>query len=391
MGRRYLRGRKLSISSAFLLRVADAFLEVAFKQRGKSAQRCRLGGQVAVCKFDHIGDLLMITPFLRLLKDYQRKNGGQLLLIVGRCSSGCAEYLRAQGLCDEVRYLDAFGLARGLSLFRSIEVTIRDTWKLLQELRQKRLSAFIDLRPYSPNGNMLGVLSKAECIVGFGTRGMSELLDVEIPYDGRKPVGQMVLDALPKIGIPFKENLEYQGPALGELAHANSIPTVARFGYVGRRYIIAHADSGESSRNCTYQVWLEYFGQISRAGCMLPLLFVGASGRGASKIALQAAEALGFQCREALGTTSFEELLHLLSSATGALCIDSLVAHIAIAYRIPTLVLMVEPFSDQRSFPVASSIPNVVFGRGDEHMLREAVDVANAFAELCCRESAAHQ
>jgi len=115
-------------------------------------------------------------------------------------------------------------------------------------------------------------------------------------------------------------------------------------------------------------------------------MFVGASCGGASEIALQAAEACGFRCKNLIGRTSFQELIHLLNCTKGALCVDSLVAHLAIANRIPTLVLMMEPFSDRRFFPAATAIPQVFFGSGREQRLASEADVAGAFIKLCWKK-----
>ena len=58
--------------------------------------------QICVCQIDHLGDLLIITPFLVELRKFAPQ--ARITLVVGRWCGELAEVLRAGGLVDECSF-----------------------------------------------------------------------------------------------------------------------------------------------------------------------------------------------------------------------------------------------------------------------------------------------
>ena len=166
--------------------------------------------QICVCQIDYLGDLLIITPFLIELRKFAPK--ARITLVVGRWCGELAEVLRAGGWVDECVIYTAWLLD---SSPRNLLTKMFESWGTFipaaRKLRAKKLDAFFDLRPWSPNAWLLAHLSRAKLRVGYGLRGMACVYNCIPDYSAEKSAGQTHLDAL---RVLTGENHAFTGPSL---------------------------------------------------------------------------------------------------------------------------------------------------------------------------------
>ncbi|SDU00815.1 ADP-heptose:LPS heptosyltransferase [Verrucomicrobium sp. GAS474] len=378
LGRRYIAGRRFTLLHAAVYRTIDAVAELLWPhRRAHDPARPLPLDRITVAKVDHIGDLLMATPFLAGLK--RGHPGVSILLIVGRWNRGCAELLKRIGLCDEVEYLDLPLLNGGGGLAR-LRTCLADVRRLRPLLRKREPSTFVELRPYTPNAIFLGGLAKAAYRVGFGTRGLAKLLDREIPYDGVVPMGQLLLNALPLFGVPPEPGAEiYRGPVLPGFPKAESAGVAARFGLAPGGYFVLHMESREASREVSAAVWTEILTRVAPQGGGRRFVLVGKTAGPTGEAVLAALAAAGIPALSVAGQTSFDDLFHLAQAAAGTICIDSLGAHLSLSFRRPTLVLMRAGFSHYGSFPVQGADLPLFFAPVEEGEEEERAAAALRF------------
>ena len=64
-----------------------------------------------------------------------------------------------------------------------------------------------------------------------------------------------------------------------------------------------------------------------------------------------------------IGKTTVTDFLAIIEGSVGVVSVDSFAAHVGIAYSRPVAVLMVEPYSQQRSYPANNSDLGLFPGR----------------------------
>ena len=71
-----------------------------------------------------------------------------------------------------------------------------------------------------------------------------------------------------------------------------------------------------------------------------------------------------------VGKTSISDFLAIIEGSVGVVSVDSFAAHVGLAYSRPVAVLMVEPYSQQRSYPANNSDLGLFPGRdGVENLI----------------------
>ena len=343
-GNDYLMGRKVSLLTLGYLAIRDALLRVLFGKAVKQESPQLEKGWLVVSKIDHIGDLLMITPFLKEVK-CQRPNL-QIALLIGRWNRSLGEFLLKHGYCDRLILFDAFFCNRSGSKLRNSISAIRDFFSAWRVLKKMAPQAFVDLRPFSPNTLLLARLANIQYRVGFGLRGLSFTIHAEMTYRPDEPLGQLFLDGLNQLAM---QPIVYAGPALPSILSPGlkeKLPSTP--------YVVVHLSSIEEKRNISPSAWSQVFDELR--GRKTIILVGGAN------------DALLFEkircltdCSSIVSLiqkTSMEELLACVEASTGMIGVDSMIAHIACAYHKPTLIIMVKDISNYPSFP---KIPSLQF------------------------------
>ena len=80
-GRTYLCGRRLKIPALAALAVRDIIMLPFFKKANHDLPAREAITEICICKLDHLGDLLMLTPFLEAVR--RSVPEAKLTLVVG--------------------------------------------------------------------------------------------------------------------------------------------------------------------------------------------------------------------------------------------------------------------------------------------------------------------
>ena len=107
-GRSYLSGRRLKSPALTFLVLRDVLVGPFFGKISPSLPKREEINEICVCKLDHLGDLLMLTPFLAALR--RSVPNAQVTLVVGSWCLGLADILQRGGLIDRYLCYTAFTL-----------------------------------------------------------------------------------------------------------------------------------------------------------------------------------------------------------------------------------------------------------------------------------------
>jgi ADP-heptose:LPS heptosyltransferase len=324
------------------LATRDILLGPFFKSKKAPLPQGSDLAQICVCQIDHLGDLLIITPFLIELRKFAPQ--ARITLVVGRWCSELAEVLRAGGLVDECIIYTAWQMD---SSPRNFFTKMYESWGTLvsaaRKLRVKKLDAFFDLRPWSPNAWLLAHLSRAKLRVGYGLRGMADVYNCIPAFSAEKSTGQTHLEALQ---VLTGKNYVFAAPVLPP------VPKPTHLKLPTSDYWVAQPFSREAARNIPVGTWKDILLRLARR---LPVVLVGASvdaERAKDLIDLPEVTSL-------IGRTSICDMLGVIQQSRGVVSIDSFAPHVGLAYAKKVAVLMVENTSNNRSFP--ENNPNLKF------------------------------
>lgn len=339
-GRNYLKTTRYPLVLVLIVAAVDCVWRVLLGKTKPGPPPSFDGKHVVVTKLDHLGDVLILSAFLQTLR--RETSDLRITLIVGSWCRGLAEIYQRLGLCEEVLTYDAAGCNKQMSFAQALRKQFFDFWRVRRELLQRRPDALIDLRERSPNTLLLARLSQIPFRAGFGVRGLSFTLHHEFPYQPGASLGQMYLDALASLGFP---PATYERPLLELPDRPWTIPGVNP----SERYLVIHPASRDVMREASPEFWRTVF---QAAAGVEKIVAVG--GRGDQE-RYEFLAALGDpRYVNLMGETSLEELLYLVKNAHRAVVIDSFVAHIALAFQVPELLIMAPGFAIAASFPKSS-------------------------------------
>lgn len=353
----YIAGDTRSRTWPHLIAFLDQVPRVVFRHADRRAAPPPLhSGTIVIAKSDHIGDLLIATPVLKALRE-QRPHV-RVVLMVGKWNAELARALMEGGLCHEVVIFNAWALNRDSGPLRAAWEWLSSGFRAYRRLRRIRPDAFVDLRLRSGNALLLGYLSRIPFRIGFGGRGLSYTLHRELPYADVPSRGDAYLAALPALGLA---GARYLRPGLpGTIARRP-----ARFARP-ERYVLVHFASPARYREVPPERWLAALSAVPD----VKLVAIGSATDRTRYGSLL--DGLGEdRVINAMGLTSLRELVDLARGSEGGIVIDSVVAHLLLAFDRPTIVLMRPGASERMSFP--EHCPTTVFCDTDDADVSTAV------------------
>lgn len=310
---------------------------------------------IVIAKPDHFGDLVQATALFRALR--QRLPDARLVLVHGSWARDVAEWLVAHDYVHELVTFDAAWLqSSDRSWPARLRVDRATRASAAARLRTLDAAVYLDIRCTSPSTIDLAIDSAVPVRVGFGLRGRSWEYHARIPYLPAASLGQNWLHALDVLGLP---GATYRGPVL-PLAEplASDAP------------IIVQPGSRSTMKEAPFALWESLLPQLAARA---PIVLVGNAGdraRFASLRALVPASRL----HDAMGATSFAELVVLTGRAQAAVGVESMVAHLAVGHARPTVVLNNPAASGIVAFPDdLSSLTFVDMTRDPKHAAASAV------------------
>jgi len=338
LGNSYLTGRKLNLVSFLFLAARDTLLRPFMTARPAPPPDMKEVRQIGVAKPDYLGDLLMVTPTLEILRTTAPQ--AKITLVVGKWTRTLAEFLQSNGLVDDIIIFNLALLDRSKdSVFKKFLAEFRNRGSAISLLRKKELDLFLDLRPFSPNSWSIGFYSGAKYRAGFGLRGMSFTYHRLIAFDDRKSMGQLFLD---EVCAARSEKVEYLRPCLPSTIHQVRKVLPEK---MDRPYLAVQLYSGEDQRNVPRDCWIKI---MESALLHYSIVLVGskADEGKATRDNLLVPGLLSL-----LGKTTIPELCRVVEESHGVISVDSFSAHIGLAYKKRVAVLAVEGISDRRSYP----------------------------------------
>lgn len=359
----YLPGRKVSRLLLTALALQDwALLLLLGRTRPAPAPPLEKK-RIVVAKLDHLGDVLMITPFLRELR--AQAPSCTVDLLIGSWCREAGEILRDEGLCDGFFFYDAVNLNKGSA--GRIGKTLHWLRTFREAVRRLRgADAYIDLRAFTPNAVVAARLAGVPYRAGFGLRGGSFLLHQQLDYAPETPLGQLYLDVLPRLGL---RGAVYEGPVLPRWEKA---PAGAIRAALPSRYAAIHPFSRDALRMAGDDLWVGFAERLSRH---IPLVVLGAKADAEQPLAALLAALPGVTVLA--GRTTFREAAECVRHAEAFAGVDSVFAHVALAFGRPAFLFFLEGTSQRASFPARNPLLRLASADGVD-----AEALARAFLEF---------
>ena len=287
---------------------------------------------IAIAKPDHFGDLIQATALFRALRD--RLPDARLVLVHGSWASEVGAWLVAHDYVHELVTYDAAWLQSSERSWPARLRMERETRaSAASRLRALRADVYLDIRCTSPSTIDLAIDSAVPLRVGFGLRGRSWEYHAKIAYLPEASLGQNWLHALDVLGLPAAT---YRGPVLPEVAPLSADAP-----------IIVQPGSRNTVKEAPFALWEALLPQLAERA---PITLVGSADDRARFAPLRALVP-AHRLHDAMGATSFGQLVTLTGRARAAVGVESMVAHLAIGYARPTVVLNNPDASGIVAFP----------------------------------------
>jgi len=310
---------------------------------------------IIIAKPDHFGDLVQATALFRALRE--RLPEARLVLVHGSWALEVAEWLVAHDYVHDLVTFDAAWLQSAERSWPARLRTDRATRaSAAASLRALDAAVYLDIRCTSPNTIDLAIDSAVPVRIGFGLRGRGWEYHARIPYLPAASLGQNWLHALDVLGLPGGT---YRGPVLPPtLPLASDAPIVVQPG------------SRSSMKEAPFALWASLLPPLAEKA---PIVLVGNASDRARFAALRALVPAD-RMHDAMGATSFAELVALTGRARAAVGVESMVAHLAVGHARPTVVLNNPAASGIVAFPDdLSSLTFVDMTRDPQHAAASAL------------------
>ncbi len=295
---------------------------------------------IVIAKPDHFGDLIQATALFRALRD--RLPSARLVLVHGSWARDVAAWLIEHDYVHDVVTYDAAWLQSSASSWpQRFRVEHATRSSAGATLRAMTPAVYLDVRCTSPSTIDLAIASGASVRIGFGLRGRSWEYHGLIPYRAEASLGQNWLHALDVLGLPAAT---YRGPVLP--APATLRPDAP---------IIVQPGSRSGAKEAPLALWQTVLPLLAERA---PILLVGNASDRERFASLRALVPSG-RLHDVMGTTSFAELVALTGQARAAIGVESVVAHLALGYSRPTIVLNNPAASGVVAFP--DGVPSLTF------------------------------
>lgn len=295
---------------------------------------------IVLAKPDHFGDLIQATALFRALRE--RLPQARLVLVHGSWAGEVAQWLVAHDYVHSLVQYDAAWLQPAdRSWPARLRIERESRAAAARAIRALSPDLFIDVRCTSPSTIGLAIDCAVPLRIGFGLRGRSWEYHALIPYDEQAALGQNWLHALDVLGLP---PAQYHGPVLPAAgALAADAP------------ILVQPGSRTQSKEAPLALWSALLPALAQRA---PVMLVGSDADRARFAPLRALLPED-RCLDAMGRTSFGELVSLVGRARAAVGVESMVAHLALGHQRPTVVLNNPAASGIAAFP--DGLPSLTF------------------------------
>lgn len=280
--------------------------------------------KILVVRTDHIGDVLLSFPALKVLRDNYPQ--AHITLLVGSWGKDIASL--ASEHYDELMVFDIPWGRR-----KSRESWI-DTWKFAKSLRGNSHDLSLNFRPDLKTA-VFNYLIHAKKRVGLDLPRTRWAHTLTVPMDTSIHALEMNLKLLEGLGCKYSRVEWGLRPCNGDASGVQSL--LARCGVeADEPYIVLAPFAGYPAKELSVDKWCEIARSLS-ADTGMRLVVSGTTGnRADAEVIASAAGGLGVNLA---GEISVKELVCLMSDARATVCVDSSPMHISAAVGTPTVAL----------------------------------------------------
>lgn len=281
--------------------------------------------RLLIIRPDHLGDALLSTPAIDLLKRARPD-----LQIHALCGPWTAELLGRYPAIDQVRTLPFPAFARAHSAENAYLLALR--WA--RSLRRSGFSCAIIMRPDDWWGALLAYLAGIPRRIGYRQASVAPFLTEAYELRHEHAVQQNLRLVAAWTGAVPRADMRLGFP-LADADRAQIELRIAELGVSGRRLICIHPGSGAASKLWRSDQWAAVAeALLSSLDCAI--LF---TGTGAESDLIAEIRAQMSQTGHSIGETSVGQLAALYERASLVLGPDSGALHVAAALETPTIAL----------------------------------------------------
>jgi len=300
------------------LRVLDLFVDFfVFIFRKSKHNKYIVPNKILLFNFGHLGDMLMMSYMINALKN--KHPHIEIHIVAG---SWCKNLIVDNPLYDKVFFINHYRTNRSaISIFAKFKLYVNDIKTFLAEHKNLYYSHSFDFRYSGYNANLLLPFLNAEQKIGFGTRGMGSLLDIEYymlptPFHS---IDQQI-QSLRSLGVAQTgKNIE---PIL--LMPADEKNTLD----IQKDYFIIFPEAGTKNRMFSNTFWITISDYILEKRPDVQIMICGLTEY-SSKLMLELEKKHPGKIIDAVGKLSILQMIPVLKESIGALTLDSFPAHIA--------------------------------------------------------------
>jgi len=353
LGRNYLYQKPYL---AVLQALIDAPGYLLFKPRKKYPAEVK---KILVSRIDHLGDVFIASSILPHLK--KAYPDAKLHFMAG---DWAWSYLRSNANLDRVLIYNSLRHNRGGGfLGNALKATggfIRNIW----EMRRERYDLCLDLRAYPFNAIPLMTLGGARFRVGFATGGFGFLLNRRVPYRSGVHELDHMADILGSIGIDVKAKDLKPELALSKTAVKEASRILEGLGVApGEQFALIHTGTGNPSKLWKRDEWQKLATSIAK-GC------------GVKVVAYDTVYNDLKDCVRLPSLISLDLFASVAKRASVFIGLDSLPAHLAASFSVPTVVVWCGINDADQWRPVGRTVS----------VVRKAVECAPCYRKTGCPE-----
>lgn len=280
--------------------------------------------KILLCNIAHLGDVVIATSVLPVLREAMpNAQFGFLLSDFSSC------VLQDHPEISWLHRVEHWELNRApLSKIQKIRAYYKTKRIVIEEIKQVGYDVAIDLYPYFPNAVPILWKTGIRNRIGYTSGGFGPLLSHPVKWERKdQHVSSYHFELLKKLPISLdKTHLRYNLPRVSE--------GMAQKWNLQKGFLLFHMGSGAQEKD-----WPEdYWRKLAESCDARQIVF---TGKGSSEQARITRVSHKLQNTVDLSNQlSWKELCEVVSLAGSVITVDSAVGHIAEAYAIPSIVIL---------------------------------------------------
>ncbi len=336
--------------------------------------------RILVVRPDHIGDMILTTPFLTVLKSSFPEWQVSVL-----CGSWSLPVLRNNPNCDEIIQCDFPWLARGQ------QASWSSLFNTVRKLRSQKYDIVFNLRKAAKSAVVTQLIGGATTW-GFDVAKSSWAFSQTIPYRTDIHIADLYCDFIAHLQ-EFSGSITHRGLEL--YLDEKDVQSLEKSTPIPDRFVVCSPGAGYSEKHWFADRWAGIADWVTHS-LKLTVIFTGGSGERA--LIQEIISKMNENSIDVSGKLSIREAAVLADKASFVVSVDSAMMHIASAVKTPVIALFGPtnpdhwgPYPNGKSNCVLSKIHTFNQGRGSTNRsggmsLITVKEVQNAILEVCKSE-----